>query len=118
MLAGFERPTRDRLPPYERNIAMVFQDYALFPHMTVGEDVAFPLNVRRIPRNRIAERVRRAWAMVRLEDYAERRPAQRPMQMFVGLREHLDPTITAAATLMMLLSILLLVVADRLRQRG
>ncbi len=86
MLAGFERPTRgeillggkpvDRLPPYERNIGMVFQDYALFPHMTVGENVAFPLNVRRIPRNRIAERVRRALAMVRLEDYAERRPAQ------------------------------------------
>lgn len=47
-------------------------------------------------------------------------PEQRtlPMQMFVGLREHLDPTITAAATLMMSLSILLLVVADRLRRRG
>ena len=53
MLAGFERPTRgeillggrpvDRLPPYERNIGMVFQNYALFPHMTVGENVAFPL---------------------------------------------------------------------------
>ena len=86
MLAGFERPTRgeillggrpvDRLPPYERNIGMVFQNYALFPHMTVGENVAFPLSVRRIPRAKIAERVQRALAMVRLEAFAERRPAQ------------------------------------------
>src|SRR6516165_8195961 len=86
MLAGFERPTRgeillggrpvDRLPPYERNIGMVFQNYALFPHMTVGENVAFPLGVRRIRRSEIAERVRRALAMVRLEAFADRRPAQ------------------------------------------
>jgi putative spermidine/putrescine transport system ATP-binding protein len=86
MLAGFERPTRgeillggrpvDRLPPYERNIGMVFQNYALFPHMTVGENVAFPLSVRRIPRAKIAERVQRALAMVRLEAFSERRPAQ------------------------------------------
>jgi putative spermidine/putrescine transport system ATP-binding protein len=86
MLAGFERPTRgeillggrpvDRLPPYERNIGMVFQNYALFPHMTVGENVAFPLSVRRMPRARIAECVQRALAMVRLEPFAERRPAQ------------------------------------------
>ena len=70
MLAGFERPTRgeillggkpvDRLPPYERNIGMVFQNYALFPHMTVGENVAFPLSVRRVARGEIAERVQRA----------------------------------------------------------
>ncbi len=86
MLAGFERPTRgeillggkpvDRLPPYERNIGMVFQNYALFPHMTVSENVAFPLSVRRIPRTNITERVRLALAMVRLEALAERRPAQ------------------------------------------
>jgi putative spermidine/putrescine transport system ATP-binding protein len=86
MLAGFERPTRgqillggrsvDRLPPYERNIGMVFQNYALFPHMTVGENVAFPLSVRRIPHRTIAERVQRALAMVRLEAFSERRPAQ------------------------------------------
>src|SRR6478609_4298150 len=85
MLAGFERPTRgeillggrpvDRLPPYERNIGMVFQNYALFPHMTVGENVAFPLSVRRIRRAAIAERGRRALAMVRLETFADRRPA-------------------------------------------
>ena len=86
MLAGFERPTRgeillggrsvDRLPPYERNIGMVFQNYALFPHMTVAENVAFPLSVRRVARAEIGERVRRALAMVRLEAYGERRPAQ------------------------------------------
>jgi putative spermidine/putrescine transport system ATP-binding protein len=55
---------------------MVFQNYALFPHMTVGENVAFPLSVRRLPRANIAERVGRALAMVRLEAFAERRPAQ------------------------------------------
>ena len=86
MLAGFERPTRgeillagrpvDRLPPYERNIGMVFQNYALFPHMTVGENVAFPLSVRRRPRAEVADRVKRALAMVRLEAFADRRPAQ------------------------------------------
>jgi putative spermidine/putrescine transport system ATP-binding protein len=86
MLAGFERPTHgkillagrsvDRLPPYQRNIGMVFQNYALFPHMTVGENVAFPLSVRRIPRGEIGKRVKRALAMVRLEAFAERRPAQ------------------------------------------
>jgi putative spermidine/putrescine transport system ATP-binding protein len=86
MLAGFERPTRgeillggrpvDRLPPYERNIGMVFQSYALFPHMTVGENVAFPLSVRRMPRATIAERVRLALTMVRLEALADRRPSQ------------------------------------------
>src|SRR5215469_2914379 len=86
MLAGFERPTRgeillggrpvDRLPPYDRNIGMVFQNYALFPHMTVGENVAFPLSVRRMSRADIAERVKRALAMVRLEAFGERRPGQ------------------------------------------
>src|SRR5215510_717201 len=63
MLAGFERPTHgtitlegrsvDRLPPYERNIGMVFQNYALFPHMTVAENVAFPLSVRKHPKSEI-----------------------------------------------------------------
>jgi putative spermidine/putrescine transport system ATP-binding protein len=86
MLAGFERPTRgeillagrpvDRLPPYERNIGMVFQNYALFPHMTVGENVAFPLSVRRMPRDQIAGRVKRALAMVRLDAFATRRSTQ------------------------------------------
>src|SRR5262249_26857828 len=66
----------DRLPPYERNIGMVFQNYALFPHMTVAENVAFPLSVRKIARPTLEARVRRALAMVRLEAFGERPPAQ------------------------------------------
>ncbi len=86
MLAGFERPTSgkillagrpvDRLPPYERNIGMVFQNYALFPHMTVGENVAFPLSVRHMRRTEITDRVQRALMMVQLETLADRRPSQ------------------------------------------
>jgi putative spermidine/putrescine transport system ATP-binding protein len=86
MLAGFERPTNgvitlegrsvDRLPPYERNIGMVFQNYALFPHMTVAENVAFPLSVRQIGKADISSRVARALDMVRLRQFGDRRPAQ------------------------------------------
>ena len=86
MLAGFERPSRgvimldgksvDRLPPYERNIGMVFQNYALFPHMSVADNVAFPLSVRKTPRGEIASRVTRALEMVRLEQFKDLRPAQ------------------------------------------
>ena len=76
MLAGFERPSQgvitldgksvDRLPPYERNIGMVFQNYALFPHMSVEDNVAFPLSVRKFPKAEIGPRVTRALEMVRL----------------------------------------------------
>jgi putative spermidine/putrescine transport system ATP-binding protein len=86
LLAGFELPTegrillegRDiaRLPPHKRGIGVVFQSYALFPHMSVAENVAFPLEVRGIPRAQRAERVARALSMVRLDGYGERRPAQ------------------------------------------
>jgi putative spermidine/putrescine transport system ATP-binding protein len=86
MLAGFERPTRgtitlegrsvDRLPPYERNIGMVFQSYALFPHMSVADNVAFPLSVRKLGKDEIGRRVKRALEMVRLEAFGERAPAQ------------------------------------------
>src|SRR5579863_464080 len=86
MLAGFERPSQgvirlagksvDRLPPYERNIGMVFQNYALFPHMSVEQNVAFPLSVRKTPKADIGQRVRRALEMVRLEKFAERKPSQ------------------------------------------
>ncbi|SOC44603.1 ABC transporter ATP-binding protein [Shinella sumterensis] len=86
MLAGFEQPTSgeillggndvSRLPPYKRNIGMVFQQYALFPHLTVAQNLAFPLEMRGWARDEIAGRV--AWAMnlVRLKGLEERRPAQ------------------------------------------
>ena len=86
MLAGFEAPTagdirladkslRD-VPPHQRNIGMVFQNYALFPHMTVGENVAFPLQVRRMARDDQARRVKQALDMVQLSHAASRLPAQ------------------------------------------
>src|SRR5215813_5852607 len=86
MLAGFEAPTAGeillegrsigKLPPHRREIGMVFQHYALFPHMTVAENVGFPLSVRRLPKAEIDERVARALAMVQLGALADRRPAQ------------------------------------------
>jgi putative spermidine/putrescine transport system ATP-binding protein len=86
MLAGFERPTAghirlrgqpiEGLPPYRRNFGMVFQNYALFPHMTVGENLAFPLTVRKLGRAEIESRVKRALDMVRLPGLAHRLPAQ------------------------------------------
>ncbi|HET9761868.1 MAG TPA: ATP-binding cassette domain-containing protein, partial [Casimicrobiaceae bacterium] len=86
MLAGFEAPTAGdillegrsigALPPHRREIGMVFQHYALFPHMTVEENVGFPLSVRRLPKAEIAARVDRALAMVQLRALAGRRPTQ------------------------------------------
>ncbi|MFZ5541419.1 MAG: ABC transporter ATP-binding protein [Pseudomonadota bacterium] len=86
MLAGFERPTAghirlrgkpiDALPPYRRNFGMVFQNYALFPHMTVGENLAFPLAVRKLPRAEIEARVKRALDMVQLPGFETRLPSQ------------------------------------------
>jgi putative spermidine/putrescine transport system ATP-binding protein len=86
MLAGFEMPTRGeilldgrsllRLPPHRRNIGMVFQNYALFPHMTVAENVAFPLSVRGRPKAETEAEVRRALDMVQLGSFGARRPAQ------------------------------------------
>jgi putative spermidine/putrescine transport system ATP-binding protein len=86
MLAGFETPTGGQifldgrainaLAPYKRNIGMVFQNYALFPHMTVGENLAFPLQVRRLAREEIAKRVARALEMVQLPAFHTRRPGQ------------------------------------------
>ena len=86
MLAGFEPATYgeifldgepiNNVPPHKRNIGMVFQNYALFPHMTVAENLAFPLNVRRVGKAEVRERVRRALDMVQLGAFGGRRPAQ------------------------------------------
>src|SRR5690606_38026709 len=86
MLAGFEnissgelfvqnRAVKD-LPPYKRDIGVVFQNYALFPHMSVAENVAFPLNVRKVPEARKKQMVAAALQMVRLSDFADRKPAK------------------------------------------
>ncbi|MGY5807661.1 ABC transporter ATP-binding protein [Rhizobium sp. LEGMi198b] len=89
MIAGFEQPTdgsihlgerlladaAHTLPPERRNMAMVFQSYALWPHMNVADNVGYPLKVRGISGERYRQKVREALSTVRLEDYAERRPA-------------------------------------------
>src|SRR5438128_3227285 len=86
MLAGFESPTAGeivlegrpitRTPPHKRHFGMVFQNYALFPHLTVGQNVAYPLTVRGVSKADQAQRVERALDMVRLQGMAERFPAQ------------------------------------------
>jgi putative spermidine/putrescine transport system ATP-binding protein len=86
MLAGFEMPTRghilldgqrlDDKPPHQRDIGMVFQNYALFPHLTVLQNVAFPLSVRHLSKTEQQARVRRALDMVELGALAGRSPAQ------------------------------------------
>lgn len=86
MIAGFETPTSGRillagrditnLPPYDRNIGMVFQNYALFPHLTVYENVAFPLRVRKRSRAEIDAAVARALELVQLGGFASRYPRQ------------------------------------------
>jgi putative spermidine/putrescine transport system ATP-binding protein len=86
LIAGFERPDAGRiilggrdvtaLPPAERDVNTVFQDYALFPHMTVAANVAYGLRVNRVPRAERDSRVADALAMVRLESFGERRPTQ------------------------------------------
>jgi len=86
MLAGFEPATHgeiyldgtgiNNLAPHKRGIGMVFQNYALFPHMTVAENVAFPLQVRKFPKSEIDERVKKALDMVRLGSFGNRRPGQ------------------------------------------
>jgi len=86
IIAGFERPDTGQVllggadvtgrPPYHRDVNTVFQDYALFPHMNVTENVGYGLAVRRVPRGERQRRVREALAMVRLADVGHRRPAQ------------------------------------------
>ena len=86
MLAGFETPTNGEIyldgdaissiPPYKRGIGMVFQNYALFPHMTVNENLAFPLEVRKLNKSEIKEKVEKALSMVELQDFGNRMPLQ------------------------------------------
>ncbi|WP_386079161.1 ABC transporter ATP-binding protein [Vreelandella sp. F11] len=64
------------MPPHKRNIGIVFQSYALFPHMSVGENVAFPLRARRLPKSTWPERVKQALAMVELDGYQDRGVSQ------------------------------------------
>src|SRR5581483_11900906 len=65
-----------RVPPQQRNVGMVFQNYALFPHMSVFENVAFPLRVRRYAEAQIRSRVAAALALVRLPGFGPRLPRQ------------------------------------------
>ena len=86
MIAGFEFPSAGRivldgeeinsLPPHKREMSMVFQSYALFPHLTVFENVAYGLNVQRLSRKTIAERVKRVLDLVHLQGYGDRAPGQ------------------------------------------
>jgi putative spermidine/putrescine transport system ATP-binding protein len=86
LIAGFERPDGGRvelggedvsgLPPHERDVNTVFQDYALFPHMSVGQNVAYGLKVKKVAGDERRRRVAEALGMVRLDGYEDRRPAQ------------------------------------------
>lgn len=86
LVAGFEQPTSghieifgetaEGLPPYKRNVNTVFQDYALFPHMTVGENVAYGLMIRGMPRAEREPKALEALSMVKLKGFEQRRPSQ------------------------------------------
>jgi len=86
MLAGFETPTSGQItmggqilnsiPPHKRNIGMVFQNYALFPHLTVAENLRFPLKVRKVPTSEIDIRVKKTLKMIRLDNLKNRYPSQ------------------------------------------
>ena len=86
MLAGFERPTEGRIyldgvditdmPPYERPINMMFQSYALFPHMTVAQNIAFGLQQDKIPKAEVDARVAEMLKLVQMSQYAKRKPHQ------------------------------------------
>ena len=86
MLAGFETATHgeikiggvsiNHIPPHKRGIGMVFQNYALFPHMTVAENLSFPLEVRKMGKSEREKKVKRALDMVQMGAFGGRRPAQ------------------------------------------
>lgn len=86
MIAGFDRPTSGRiylhgrdvsqLPPYERDVNTVFQDYALFPHMTVAENVGYGLMIKKVPKAERERRVEEMLELVRLPGFGNRKPSQ------------------------------------------
>lgn len=86
LIAGFERPTEGQVtiqgqpmstvPPYRRPVNTVFQNYALFPHMNVAQNVGYGLSVKRVPRAEREQRVSQALALVQLQEMGERRPSQ------------------------------------------
>jgi putative spermidine/putrescine transport system ATP-binding protein len=86
MIAGFDRPTSGNiflygqdvsdLPPYERDVNTVFQDYALFPHMSVGDNIAYGLMVKKVPKPDRMKRVDEMLELVRLSGFAGRKPSQ------------------------------------------
>jgi len=86
LIAGFERPDEGRIelggadvsdqPPYERDVNTVFQDYALFPHMTVAQNVEYGLRVKRVPKAKRSERAKEALGIVQLAGLGGRKPAQ------------------------------------------
>ena len=86
LIAGFEHPDSgailmdgsriDALPPYQRRVNTVFQNYALFPHLTVGENVAYGLKVSKTPKAEVKTRVQEALAMVKMESFAKTKPSK------------------------------------------
>ncbi|MDQ7784020.1 MAG: ABC transporter ATP-binding protein [Desulfomonilaceae bacterium] len=86
VIAGLESPSEGRVfingsdvthtPPGDRNVAMVFQNYAIYPHMTVFDNIAFPLKLRKIPKKELENKVREAARLLQLEDFLQRKPSQ------------------------------------------
>ncbi|HZY42403.1 MAG TPA: ATP-binding cassette domain-containing protein, partial [Anaerolineae bacterium] len=86
LIAGFDRPTAGRIeiqgvdvsgrPPYERDVNTVFQDYALFPHMAVGDNIAYGLMIKKVPKNEREKRVAEMLDLVQLPGLAARKPSQ------------------------------------------
>jgi len=86
LIAGFERPDSgtivmaneriDELPPYKRRVNTVFQSYALFPHLTVAENVAYGLRVNKTPKAEVEPRVQQALAMVKMDGFAKSKPSK------------------------------------------
>lgn len=86
LIAGLETPTKGKiyigdrmvndLPPKDRDVAMVFQSYALYPHMTVRDNLAFPLKMRKYPKQKIEERVKKVAELLRIAELLDRKPKQ------------------------------------------